>query len=140
MKYLKKFTSINEAEGLRDADGDTFIDGMNEEDHILFPVIELLNNALQVNSSDHDAVMDNIDKALNLCYSMGNKFRYGRNEIDRVKTNQCSALSDCLDDLFNNVENGMEIPEVEKILHDIVVNCKLKYSDAEYHGEPNHDW
>lgn len=122
MRYLKKFT-LNESEGIREVGSDTFIDGMNEEGHFLFPVIEILNNILQQENISSEDMLDLFDDAVNLCYTIGDKLRRGgivRDKSSPLK--QSEILGNFLNDIYSAIDNGLEMSEIEKILHDVVVN------------------
>lgn len=128
MKYLKKLT-LNESDGIRKAGNEIFIDGINEESHFLFPVIESLNNILQQGNISIDDIMEGLDNALEICNNIGHKLRKMGKE--RVKLEQCDLLYRSLNDIYDSVDAGLEISEIEKIIHDIVVNCKFKETNRE---------
>jgi hypothetical protein len=129
MRYLKKFI-LNESGGIREVGNDIFIDGMNEENHFLFPVIEILNNILQHEDQSREDMLNSFDDAVNLCYKIGDKIRRGGIGIGNDQARQSELLGGFINDIYAAFDDGLEMSEVEKILHDVVVNCKLSGAEG----------
>lgn len=134
MNYLKRFGSLNESiGGMRKEGADLFIDGINEEGHFLYPVVEMLNDCLQMSNSNKEQIIDKLDNACRLCRTI-------RRQSSRDVRDQCNSLYNFIISLIEESDNGMDLVNINKIIHDIVVNCKLSYSYFNLEDGDIFDW
>lgn len=141
MKHLKKFNKT--FEGIRKEGEDVFIDGMSDENHILYPMIEELNNALR--ESNIEKMSDIINNVITKCFGI----QYHKRNLTKDELDQSKCLANSLSNILDNIEyddyddydedfddeNGdnfenrreglLDKDKLDAIIHDIVVNGKL---------------
>jgi len=142
MNYLKRFGSLNESiGGMRKEGADLFIDGINEEGHFLYPVVEMLNDCLQMRNSNKEQIIDKLDNAWRLCRTIFLEFVNAWDvSVDEARYTQCNSLYNFITSLIEESDNGMDLVNINKIIHDIVVNCKLSYSYFNLEDGDIFDW
>mgnify|MGYP003440905301 FL=1 len=115
MRYIKRF-EINE--NLRKDGEYYYIDNINDESHILFPVIDILNSGLQ----------ENIDTLLDSMYKSSDYINgiFRKNKLDNKKRKEIELIAGFLQSLQYQHEDGdLTDDQVEKFIHDIVIDGKI---------------
>lgn len=117
MKHIK---GIKESSSFREDNNFYYIDGINDEDHFLYPVIDVLNNGLQGNNLDllYDSVYTAFDMIDNGISSWSNI------PYDQDQDRPTQILWDFLNLSIEMIDNG-DGKEIEMLIHDLVVNCKI---------------
>lgn len=114
MKYIKPFGTN---ESLREDGGYYYIDGLSDESHILFPVIDKLNSGLQ------EGIDTLFDKIYESSSYIDDLFRNNRN----ISQNKEIALIQgfILNIRYQHEDGDLTDEEVENYIHDLVVECRI---------------
>jgi hypothetical protein len=122
MKYLKSFLPISESSIKIDNDF-VYIDGLNDEDHFLYSVMDLLNTGLQKNHKDE--FYDCVYSSFNACDDIFNGQSWITGALTPEQKKQTSYVWNFLNLLLEMIDNGENVSEIERLIHDLVVSCKL---------------
>lgn len=116
MRYIKRFEIINE--DLRKDREYYYIDGMGEETHIIFPVIDKLNSGLQ----------ENIDALLNSMYDSCEYLSqlFWKKDMSEKNLKEIELVQGFIQILQYRHEDGeLNDSEIEKFIHDIIIDGKI---------------